>query len=806
VALATRTGGGDGRFRLRKMGLSRLPRGPSLLEGFRLAVSLDGRTVELADFPGGDPLPESPWVFREQEGLLVMTGAGTVRSRAPKLVAALPPEATLQPLEAEVMDLGTLDIPGRPARRLIEVRGKVYLTHENESYELRSQADEDDTFQLLLSGKRASIGEGREVWCGPPSVLMVPESGPARKLTPKELSYRPVHGRNRQWQPIDSSCLGQVLLQAKVAGRTLLVTRALVAPVGFEVDVRPSLEPHEGRLIIRCPGVDNVDVSDEGDFIVETRRERDQITCHFVLDGKRPATVHVGLRLAGGFELPLELPFPVSEVRFLGPTGEPLPSELGIDRLDLCRARAVAARSGSSYWLEGRLFRGGWQQLALLAKVSADCFELPLNRVRSIVEVMLAATGANDVGVDLKIVELGARPHEAPRITIMRYDLRPNLRKTSTDCVVELNQEARDALGPDRLEKLKVRADPIWEPALPGDDDEELPGSATDGWWFSLNDREPGPWLITGWLGDRLVLRPTLETIGQPERVDSALLRAMTRFSKKERREAIGEALDRLAVDANHPDWNIVKSLLEALRHYPATTFEVVTELIERPDALALAMLLVNRQSFDPIWAKLERLPMMWHTVPLESWIKALKTIRETLAPPAAKATALPIQELMRHYCAPLLDVERPALACVAECACAEVDGLPAGLPSMVQLARCSGVLEGWLEPSRQKLLQLHADDQWPHKPSADALLAQLGLKRDELGPAWIEARHPERRTALNAPAVAAAASVFGRHFQDPRPVIELRLIRAFDTDWFDIAYTVAKARLITQREESCHE
>jgi hypothetical protein len=121
----------------------------------------------------------------------------------------------------------------------------------------------------------------------------------------------------------------------------------------------------------------------------------------------------------------------------------------------------------------------------------------------------------------------------------------------------------------------------------------------------------------------------------------------------------------------------------------------------------------------------------------------------------------------------------------------------PVPVSSELGLARVqAALLEQHINQEEQALMGRHdPDERWPTGEAVGGLMTQIG--------GWMQDYRYQHlagfyRPVRQAPFVAAQIAVHGIE-PNPRLIYELRLLRAFDRDWFDhvhaIAFTIELAR-----------
>jgi hypothetical protein len=324
----------------------------------------------------------------------------------------------------------------------------------------------------------------------------------------------------------------------------------------------------------------------------------------------------------------------------------------------------------------------------------------------------------------------------------------------------------------------------------------------------------PGPWLVLGYIGEQVRLRPLLLTVPgkepdpSPPNSSASEFDAAVRTSPKDARlSALRTALGKMAANLDHPDWRRVQRHVATLGRLPATTFDVVRVLSEVPDA-AVAALLLCGDGLEMTWTGLEELPFSWALVPVKSWVRGVKALMRSADAKDELWRTLGWDRARARIETLKLFWERGPkqalfMATILEVVCMTSSGVPPPPQHLVSVARTPEgrrSLESLLTRQRTAMLARHAasDDWWP-EGDVRALALQAGITPAILDEVHIPADLGHRADVYDAPGVAAAISVLG--VPCPLPLLlQIRRLRSFDETWFDMAHATALTNLLGRR------
>lgn len=156
----------------------------------------------------------------------------------------------------------------------------------------------------------------------------------------------------------------------------------------------------------------------------------------------------------------------------------------------------------------------------------------------------------------------------------------------------------------------------------------ELNGLNTNQWMLPNLSKHNGPWLvyeakINSKIRPKLVVVTDLEQDEQcSETLASTLRKAIAEGSFTERRVKLDEAIDNLANDPNHKDWQIVDAYVAEFNLLPLTTFALWERFIKNDLAMAqIYFRYIDQQDKTHYIDNFsQELPFIWECVSPKSW------------------------------------------------------------------------------------------------------------------------------------------------------------------------------------------
>ncbi|MBN1207510.1 MAG: hypothetical protein JXB05_21745 [Myxococcaceae bacterium] len=758
----------------------------------QLVAGMGTRELGMAPLEGADMPPELPWVFTRPEatGPYVLRGCGPVRTRAEEALVVLPPGATwtAEPPEGAVEVEGLKEL----GRRVLRVQGTFFVHEGGDQMAIRTRQETDEARSFVVQGERLWLGAwGDEVFRGCPRVYEFLDGGLRQDV---KAEWRPWNAREKPWQPLGEGALGDIVLRVCQGGEVRFRKHVQCLPKQARCEIVPGAQPGEGKILFREARVVDVGVAHPG--VERTRHlEGKSISVHLKAPQNPPRLVPLQLQLDQGSRLEVRAMFPAREACFVGRNGQPVRGLVALHRLASIRARVFDPSLHGKCHLEYQRKGRNWRFLAGIPQREDGAFELALDSVAEQLRVLLGASPDLDEKVSVQIVVNGQV--QMQRIQVSHYDATlDKVSETLERVEVCLAATALESLNPEQRARLRLEARPI---VGPKDPPKLLVGTPEDGWKFELKDCQPGPWLLTSWLGDLAVLRSLRVTVPGEPPSEQRLARAIYVHARHQRLKQLGEEVEEAAKDPGHPHWVQLSGFLSTLGSLPASTYEIVRCMAENPTAVVLAWLKDGLSG--TLWAGLEQLPFMWALVPARTWVHvlrkelALRAEHEALLAKEGLPISVRADFLRRLWAeAPLRASWMP---CLLDLFHLTLKDVPPGPQPTVHMAKTEvgrTVLHQALQQAAQDLLSTHADVRWPEMEPRQAEWEKLWreIPREyQLAP-----RMPYQASVLRAPQIAAASAARAISLS-AELTLELRQLRAFDDQWFDTAYGMTLACLL---------
>ncbi len=759
-------------------------------EGLWQAAELgldDGQAVTPLAAAFAEPWePELPWVFVERVSVWdwLTVGSARTRSKCARVVAP----ASLRP-DFDVGAANSLGAMASLGRTVWEVTGAgAFLDAEGQRYALQCDAaDETQESPVLVGQQLADVLDERKPYLGLPSVMVEDVDG--RRSPP---------AGTRQWRPIgaaqpwrhDDQASGLVWVRLlDPTGAERFRRQAAVLPRGFDIKRAIGVGQASGRYGLRGLAGAEVTVAQQTGPRIEVHRlaaDTVSIECPPVAGATLP-TVGIRLSWPGRGVVELRLPYPQRGAAFLAGTrvlarGESVP----LGRCAGLRLLVLDPAGGRRYELDGELAGTRFGFHDPLPALQSGRVELSLHAWQERLAALLASL--DDPNARIRVSIISAQQCLA-QVVVTHFDVALDPFFESQRVCVAPPSQAR--LGASWEQRVEVSVIPLWDP---GRGATPLHACPDDGaCWAMPANLEPGPWWVIARDGHWARFRPLLWPVGGPEgeaAADDDMLRSAIREpDDNKRRLRLADALGRLAADPDNSAWATLFACIGLGRELPPNVLDVLRNLAAEPRTLALTLFKADEESFDQVWSLADGLPFLWWLVPVDDWREAcashMSLVEEALgdADPEHRILDSVFQEFRdraesrQHFFGPLSDWLQERL----------LPWRPMGSGLLRIVRGQPGFAAAYLRQLELALQGRHGpNDSWPAGPAVLGRAAMMSFKDYRF-----EDMADPFRPARCAPFVAADAALQAAPC-DSRLVLELRLSRSFDPEWFDLAFTAA--------------
>ena len=356
--------------------------------------------------------------------------------------------------------------------------------------------------------------------------------------------------------------------------------------------------------------------------------------------------------------------------------------------------------------------------------------------------------------------------------------------------IVRIAEDSLKRLGQDWETRIRLEMIRLWMPAKTP---VALGGPDETGSWVIPTDLEPGPWWIVARDGNWARFRPLLWTVAVSENAiasaDSALVTAIWEANREQREQQLNLLLTELGQDPDHSDWPLLFDYVRLAREFPPSALDVLNLLIQHPRTLALALLKADEDTFESVWALSRQMPFLWMLVSVADWRNAAVAcfggLQKTLAEIDASGEIVfsLFQQFRERASSTRHDYWRSLCDWLQEQLFP--NRLLNGSSELKMTRRLPGFIEQQIESAEQELMGRHdAEEQWPE---GNEIISQLSLIAEKY-----RYKHLDRfyRPARCAPFIAAHISLNSITPAESL-IYQLRLLRAFDSEWFDGVYAI---------------
>jgi len=805
----SRSNDGSG-FRFVKQAVPSLS-GPQAMLDTSLVLAVGGEEIQKISVPGGEALPESPWIFTSDDSHQLI-GVGSVRPRDESVFVAVPGSYEVSPSEgAEVVEqLFTIS-----ERRVFKVTGEIFVLCDDLRYRIATKAEANRDCLYELRGKSKRLGTaGSQVWCGAPSVWLIPlddDATPAQ-VPREQLQWKPVSGGT--WSNDFSNCLGYVQIRVCQDGDTRYLARAIVMPSSTDLRVLPGDKTGEGSLRISGLGNCRLGVDRDENFEITASRDEGVVVLTVKVVGTRPGLIRLQFGFENGNTCEVSVVCPTSAATVLNVLGQPVPftTAFPTDRLDGLTLQVIQPESRAPliFWPYNSLLIDQLKETNV-----PGVFEYPLSYITSYATELLACSDDPDGKVQFGIGHnVALRPKFTLSVARYSYALervRPlpdteENQNTTDICVKEI------AKGLVRFDACKLNIVPLGSPndVMPG---ETIIERGEGIWSVQHTDYPAGYYLATASDAEensyrplRFVVKATAlrATAEQPIEGVPNFSKVMNMQDKDARLQAWDDYFKGIAANPAHPDWTQLDDFVNSIETLPVTTFEAVAAITRNHSAAARYGIRFPKR--DRLWRKFEQLPFLWSAIPVKAWLitaaRYWSFVKSTLQEQGIDEESADriLKEAQNHFLEEAPNRSEHMTSIVLAMFASNHFG--------INFSESLGVLVGRLtmdvrnrEQTRLIASRNKFDSRstWPNCRVDCSIDERLLLRQFQLS---IEDSHDNQWAVLNGPSVAAVKAIYGDGLR-PDEVIQYKRLRAFDSEWYDIANAVAMNTLLQKRCES---
>ena len=777
--------------------------GPAVGQPHRLTLH-DGQQEYALTVRDGEPWGDSPWIFVERGagGERDWLTEGSARTRLEQAWVLAAPELIPREVAGVCEDLGTI---AELHRVVYRVSGEIeLLTLQQDRYRIvcRAESESEETF-VVVGHEVAPALQQRPLYCGLPRIQMLDREG-RRQPTTGRVQWRPVSD-SAFWREIHEAGHGRIWVRLIDASGAERCRRQVdVAPRDFriEADIGTGNQAGVVRLIELAGAEVRLGPDSPSGVSVRLAEDRAQIVCPS-LPGVLPPPLTLLLNWPESQPIALALPYP-QRGAFFQLAGQPLPNDdwIPMDRLGGLRLFVQDPASSGQFWLEGELIARGNESTGYfrqrfherLPPLEQGCLEVSLLPWQDRVASLLASN--RDLDAQVRLIVETTQGERLARMRVSRFDvmIEPN-RAAGLVCIPE---ESLARLGPEWKTRVQLRMIRLWAPADPPVVPQTSPNQTAC--WEVPPDLDPGPWWVVGRDGDWTRFRPLLWVAtaeDAPAEDEYGSLAGAIRESDPERRDQrLNVVLEALGQNPDHPDWLLLFDYVRLAREFPPSSMDVLRRLPAYPRTLALALFKADDETFEAVWSLSRQMPFLWVLLAVNTWREAATVyfggLQATLAEMEGGAEMIfGLFQGFRERASARRPYWRPLCDWLQELLFPEqpLKG------SELSMARCyPSCFEQQIVLMEQELQGRHVSgEKWPES-------FEMMSWRQDIAPEYRYAHlDPFYQPVRCAPFIAAYLSLNGIT-PNERLIYELRLLRAFDREWFDNAHAIALTLGLAQR------
>lgn len=777
-----------------------LPPIHSLRESAQLIVSRWGATLHIANLLGGEALShDEPLIFENTYPFAKLLAQGDGLVKGESALVVMPPKTIVYSEAGSPRELHDSLADGQI---LLELpAGITRLIYRKQSFVVTISASATNHPDAYWQGKSLeALSMPGLMFCGIPRLRVELETGLSSYVPAHELFAR-TQGKEVPLAQVSS--LGLCRLIWRQNGQRILSTRAVILPEAASISYAPGASALEGcirldqwpDLPVRC---DNEQIE------LECRHDGSGLILQLRSKSSRSAnTVHLSLQWPDG-EQRLTLPFPGYGVTLLCNDIHLKPNQaLTIDELIGCRALLMSAQGAENWRVRLTSIVDSSRPILAQEIRYTGIREIRLFELIPTIQQMMSCHQGLDHTVQLELIH-AHKTHA--RLQLGRYSTQ--IRIHSDRKMASLSDGGQDRLHEQVVAEDLIQGLPLVEPerdpiSLPLHFSEKV---FTGSWQINLPEDVVGPWLLYTRDDSGFHSRPAIvpAMMCAHTKAMSPLREALCEEDSKERMQKLRDTLRSMVNDPEAEDWQTLELLLERLHHLPLASLDIFRALINEPQALAMATLLLDNFSSRLAERLPCELPFEWLLIAPNHWLEAFAVLRQQLAAENPRRLSIIRNDIQSK--SRFLSRWQPALSFIFDQGLYryfELQSPDAGLflkePSMLIEIWLNQLFAGGEKSDMQQMFHRNPAENYQY-PSADNTdigeflntpYGQNLLRHSKLHPN--DFKIPVVMQPFRAAFEAYAGT--GQQWQaDPARLFSLRSSRQFDTVWFDSAYQVGLA------------
>jgi len=786
--------------------------------------------------PGGAELSkDDPWVFVQRDGRLKWVASGSARVPEEMAIVALPAGWSIELAAAESIadPIGQCSL-GEEQIALYSIRGEITLRGGEQRYLVRTKQVTDASDAYVWEGNRVVYPSSPQlVFIGVPKLFRYPVEGERSRVLAAEL-YWYAAGTNNRFEDA-TSAHGPLDVYLVSNGERQVRFRFVVLNGSSRTDFLSGTSASEGIIHLDNWGCSDITIDDQIGLECKIEQTGSSVRLRLLGGDIPPESICVAMRWQRCMqELRLRLPFPSAGGRFFDSKEKPLHEgeEIALRQLTGARLRIFDRNPQAPRKYDVSLALDQDNRTLRVADLRIErpvlllpngSAEVRLIDLQKDIEKLMSFSDKLDATVIVAVL-VGNRPTASVRIS--RYEA--VLERDSI--AVFLPPKAIERLDMAALNKIIVKAAPLT--SLRGTcvqlEQDYSEGVPTAYWQTAGLDSAYAPWLIFPDETSSVFFRPTIwgkavECSDMGADTGCPLAQAMSIRDMEVRLETIAEILDAMAIDFNHPSWQLLDYLLGTFHHLPLSSIDIFRSLGAKPKA-AVALMLRSQLPEDDLFEFARRLRdelgLVWELASIDLWRNAADKLYHywvTLIGEDGANASFPIILKARID---RLAVEHPPLQLMLDVLLLELTSHPSDALVEVQriaqsdrLAFAQQLWRGHDSLAQNLLFRGHANDaDWPERAFfQEAIVGFTEVAADsvkkKLNPDiarkifWMDIPNDFKISVANIPVLCALWAVTGTSqgwWEKPEHRLALRKIKAFDPIWFEQAFSKAVAACLS--------
>jgi len=578
---------------------------------------------------------DEPLIFSQKESKWVLKTSGSAKVPAATYRIIVKADSLLVCEEFDVINLLPED------KKIIEIKSDCEIQDDDNFYKIRF-ANQSQTYHYEFhpSNNYHTIDyyrkENQNVYLGLPKIYQFDENGNLSLRITSGLEYY----NGSQWKTLNSNeeIVGNLRIRFTKEGETLFCRAISILPRDFKIEFMGSGTNSSTRKVTihNSSGMSLTVKSKVQSKIFPEHQNRHIIEFIESPDVDIPESFRVKLQSNDSpNEVELQVPYPLNEFYFYDTSGQTLNNRQNLFLQKLHGVRLAIpnlSNSAVTNTLHLKLvdrFLDEAVQIGKSIKKETLSGNIPIIRFQDQISKLFALTENIDARVEVSC--------QQKLVEIRQFSSKPRfITENKTVSIITIEDEIQT------IEAKAFRLDlPFSKDQI--DDLKHL----SNGEW-ELPEGE-GVWLIYPGHDSSQLFRPiAYKTLTKEsfEGLEIDEIHQAAVFPREQRLEALGQVIDQMCRDFNHPDWNRLHDLHKVTKHLPLATIDIWKVFAHHELGIIGLALRLPKEIVKQLT---DEFSIVWHQISIDMWIKCFNQYKNYIQEQYTEQSELLLNYTLDH-------------------------------------------------------------------------------------------------------------------------------------------------------------